>query len=107
MSENIPDVTDLDFDDVIGSETPVLIDFWADWCGPCKEIAPMLEEIAVEHKDKMTIAKLDVDAFPAVPRRYSIHGIPTLILFKEGKPLARIIGSQPKEKLLEALLPVL
>jgi thioredoxin 1 len=97
-------VTDQSFaDDVLGSDKPVLVDFWATWCGPCKTVAPVLEEIASENLEKITIAKMDVDANPNTPRDYQIMSIPTMILFSNGKPVKQIVGAKPKAALLEDL----
>jgi thioredoxin 1 len=104
MAGNTVVVTDTSFkDDVLGSDKPVLVDFWATWCGPCRMVAPVLEEIAEEHKDKITVAKLDVDANPAVARDYEILSIPTLMVFKGGEPVAKIVGAKPKAALLSDL----
>jgi thioredoxin 1 len=101
-------VTDATFaDQVLGSSLPVLVDFWATWCGPCKMVAPVLEEIAKEHGDKLTIAKMDIDANPAIPRDYQIMSIPTLILFQDGKPVKQIVGAKPKAALLQDLSGVI
>src|SRR5215813_3927914 len=104
MAGNTVTVTDASFaDDVLGSDKLVLVDFWATWCGPCRMVAPVLEEIAAEHADKITIAKLDVDANPTVARDYQVLSIPTLILFKGGEAVKQIVGAKPKAALLHDL----
>jgi thioredoxin 1 len=102
MSENTKAVTDQTFaTDVLKASGPVLVDFWAEWCGPCKAIGPALEEIAGELKGKLTVAKVNIDDNPLTPNNYAVRGIPTLILFKDGKPAATQVGALPKSRLKE------
>jgi thioredoxin 1 len=101
-------VTDTSFDaDVLRATGPVLVDFWAEWCGPCKAIAPFLEELAGDMKGKITIAKINIDENPQTPMKYGVRGIPTLILFKNGQVAATKIGALPKTKLAEWVESVL
>jgi len=102
MSDAIVHTSDADFEqDVLGSDVPVLVDFWAEWCGPCKMIAPVLDEIAGEYAGKVKICKVDVDANPEVPGKFGIRGIPTLILFKDGNAEATKVGALSKSQLVE------
>ena len=96
-------LTKENFDTVINSEKPVLVDFWATWCGPCKMLAPFIEEIAEEMKDEVTVAKLDVDREGDIAMKYGVMSIPTLILFKNGEEVRRTIGFRPKAQLIEFL----
>ena len=99
-------VTDPTFElEVLKSDQPVLVDFWATWCGPCRMVAPILEQIADEHSSKLRVAKLDVDANPITAGRFGVRSIPTMILFKNGRETQRLVGYMPKEKLLQLLNP--
>lgn len=101
MSNNIITISDSSFeDDVVESKIPVLVDFWAPWCGPCKAIAPILEDIAVKYDGKVKIAKLDVDQNPGTPPKFGVRGIPTLILFKDGQVKATQVGLASKNELI-------
>jgi thioredoxin 1 len=101
---NTVNVTDDSFDvDVLKSEKTVVVDFWAAWCGPCKMVAPVLDEIAGENADKINVAKLDIDANPATARDYQVMSIPTMIVFQDGKPVKQIVGARPKAALLSDL----
>lgn len=97
---NVAHVTDASFeDDVLKSEQPVLVDYWAEWCGPCKMIAPILDEVATEYNGKLTVAKLDVDGNQNTATRYGIRGVPTLMLFKDGNVVAQHVGVLSKSQL--------
>ncbi|ALD90952.1 thioredoxin TrxA [Cupriavidus gilardii] len=100
MSEQIKYVSDASFDaDVLQSDKPVLLDFWAEWCGPCKMIAPILDEVAKDYSDKLQVAKINVDENQQVPAKFGIRGIPTLILFKNGQVAAQKVGALSKSQL--------
>ncbi len=96
-------LTNDNFDEVIGGDTPVLVDFWAVWCGPCRMFAPIVEEFAQEHADKVLVGKVNVDEEPELARRFRVMSIPTAMLFKGGEAAATLVGVQPKEKLEELL----
>jgi thioredoxin 1 len=98
-------ITDAAFESEIRGDTPVLVDFWAEWCGPCRMVAPVLEQIAVEQTGKLKIVKLNVDENQETPMQFGVTGIPTMILFKDGEMLERIVGFMPKPQLLKRLEP--
>ncbi len=104
MGENVSALSDATFDEEIGAaDEPVLVDFWAEWCGPCKMVAPILDEIADEQIGKIRIAKLNVDDNPDVARRFGVMSIPTMIVFKDGQPDKRMVGARGKGQILEEL----
>jgi len=104
MTDNIVTLSDASFeDDVVNAEGPILVDFWAEWCGPCKMIAPILTEIATEYAGKVTIGKLNIDENSATAPKFGIRGIPTLLLFKDGKVAATKVGALSKTQLVEFL----
>jgi thioredoxin 1 len=104
VSDSILTLSDATFDETVaGSDTPVVVDFWAEWCGPCKMIAPALEEIASEHQGRLQIAKLNVDENPESARRFDVMSIPTLLVFRDGAPVKRLVGAKGKGQLLQDL----
>jgi len=107
MAENISQVSDATFDsEVLKSAVPVLIDFWAPWCGPCRAIAPIVDELATEYAGKLKIVKMNVDDNPRTPAQYGVRGIPNLILFKDGQVQQQIVGAVPKAQLVKAITTV-
>lgn len=104
MSDQVLHVGDTDFEaQVLKSDTPVLVDFWAEWCGPCKQIGPALEQISEELADQVTVAKINIEDSPMTPSRLGVKGIPTLMLFKDGHMAAMKVGAMPKQKIVEWL----
>jgi thioredoxin 1 len=107
MSDNVKEISDSSFEaDVLKSSTPTLVDFWAPWCGPCKSIAPVLEELAKEFGGKLKVTKMNVDDNPRTPSSYNVRGIPNLVIFKDGKVVEQIVGAVPKETLVAAISKV-
>jgi thioredoxin 1 len=104
MGANTKDVTDSSFDsEVLKSKTLVLVDFWAEWCGPCKALAPKLDEVAKEYDGKLVIAKINIDENPNVPGQFGVRSIPTMILFKDGKQVDQIVGNLPKDSIVSVV----
>lgn len=104
MAENIKNVSEKDFKTtVLDAQKPVLVDFWASWCGPCRMVAPIVDELSLEYKDRMEFAKVNVDEAPKIASAYSVMSIPTLIVFKSGKPIEQVVGYRPKKDLQKVL----
>jgi thioredoxin 1 len=104
MGQNTKTVTDATFaDEVLQADGPVLVDFWAEWCGPCKMVSPVLDEIAGEYPDKITVAKINIDENPSIARDYQIMSIPTMSVFEKGKVVKSIVGARPKAAILKEL----
>ena len=103
MAENTMTATDAAFDDLINGDKPVLVDFWAEWCGPCRMVGPIVEEIAGEYPTKISVAKLNVDENPQTAMQYDVMSIPTMIVYQDGVEKKRIVGARPKHALLEEL----
>ncbi len=108
MTENIKDVGEKNFKaSVLDSQKPVLVDFWAVWCGPCRMVAPIIDELSIEYTDRIQFAKVNVDESPRIASSYSVMSIPTLIIFKEGKPCEQVVGYRPKKDIQKVLDKVL
>ena len=108
MAGNVKEINDNDFEaEVLKSDIPVLVDFWAPWCGPCKSIAPVLEDVAGEYTGKLKIVKINVDENPKSPHAYDVRGIPNLVFFKGGKVAERVVGAVPKDQLITVVQKVI
>ena len=108
MGKNTIEISEQNFEEqVLGSDQPVLVDFWAEWCGPCHIVAPVIEEVAAEYKDKIVVGKLNVDHNPGIAAKYGIRGIPTMLLFKDGQVNNQIVGAVPKTHIVEMVDSVL
>ena len=104
MSEHITHISDDAFEqEVLQSQLPVLVDYWAEWCGPCKMIAPILDEVSKEYAGRLKVAKLNIDENPDIPARYGVRGIPTMLLFKDGQPVAQKVGAAPRSQIQQWL----
>lgn len=103
MGDNTVTLTDATFTDTIAGNRPILVDFWAEWCGPCRMVSPVLDEIAGEHSDKITVGKLNIDENPQTPASFDVMSIPTMILFQDGVEKKRIVGARPKHQMLQEL----
>ena len=101
------DITDAEFESIITSDKPVMVDFWAPWCGPCRAVSPILDQIATEHSDKIDIVKLNVDENPISPAKHGVAGIPTMKVFKNGEVLKTIVGAKPKPQILNELSDII